>query len=232
MNVREEVAALRCFLRAPRRRPGPRREGAPWAKRLWLMAALTIAIAMGVDAATTPLAAWAGLQSRFPEKITPQLLVLALVFAPIGEELLFRAGLRRADYTLAIGPALLLVAIAPWVRATFILLAVWAIAAWVINRLLASHWSRRPGARFVFGRRFITHYRWIFWGYTVAFALMHTGNYSGSGPRGSIVPLLVLPQFVIGAVLGYLRLRDGLRSSVLMHFLVNCSAMALMAASP
>lgn len=232
MNVRDEVAALRRFLRAPRRRPGLRLDGAARATRLLLMAALTITVALGIDAATTPLAAWAGLESKFPEKITPQLLFLALVFAPIGEELLFRAGLRRADYTLAIGPVLLLFAIAPWVRATFIVLAVWAMATLAINRVLAWHWSRRPGARFVFGRRFITHYRWIFWGYTLAFALMHIGNYSGSGPRGSIVPLLVLPQFVIGAVLGYLRLRDGLRSSMLMHFLVNCSAMALMAVSP
>ena len=196
------------------------------------MAALTITVAMGIDAATTPLAAWAGLQSRFPEKITPQLLFLALGFAPIVEELLFRAGLRRADYTLAIGPALLLLAIAPWVRATFIVLAVWVIAALVINRVLAWHWSRRPGTRFAFTRRFVAHYAWIFWGYTLAFALMHIGNYSGSGPRGTIVPLLVLPQFVIGAVLGYLRLRDGLRSSMLMHFLVNSAAMALMAVSP
>ena len=232
MNVRAEVAALRCFLRAPRRRPGPRLNGTPWPARLLLMAALTIAVAVLVDASTMPLAAWAGLESRFPEKITPQFLFLALLFAPIGEELLFRAGLRRADYTLAIGPALLILAIAPWVRTTFIVLAAWAIATLAINRVLAWPTFRRPGARFAFGRRFIAHYAWVFWGYTIMFALVHIGNYTWPGPRGTVVPLLVLPQFVIGTVLGYLRLRDGLRSSMLMHFLVNGSAIALMAVSP
>ncbi|MEP6875238.1 MAG: CPBP family glutamic-type intramembrane protease [Burkholderiales bacterium] len=232
MNVRDEVAALGRFLRAPRRRPGPRLNARPWLPRLLVLAVSTIAVAILVDAATTPLATWAGLESKFPDKVTPRLLFLALVFAPIGEELLFRAGLRRADYTLAIGPALLTLAIAPWVRTTFVVLAAWAIAALAINRLLARHTLRRPGARFALGRRFIAHYAWIFWGYTVAFALMHIGNYSGSGPRGTVVPLLVLPQFVIGTVLGYLRLRDGLRSSMLMHFLVNCSAMALLGVSP
>jgi membrane protease YdiL (CAAX protease family) len=232
LNVRAEVAALGRFLRAPRRRPGPRVNGTPWPARLLLMAALTIVVAVLVDVSTVPLATWAGLESRFPDKVTPQFLLLALLFAPIGEELLFRAGLRRADYTLAIGPALLIAAIAPWVRTTFIVLAAWAIAAVLINRALSRRWSRRPGARFAFGRRFTTHYASVFWAYTIAFALMHIGNYAWPGPRGSIVPLLVLPQFVIGTVLGYLRLRDGLRSSMLMHFLVNGSAIVLMAASP
>jgi Type II CAAX prenyl endopeptidase Rce1-like len=229
LSVRAEVAALGRFLRAPRRRPGPRLSETPWPARLLLLATLTIAIAMGVDAATTPLATWAGLESKFPEKITPRFLFLALMFAPIGEELLFRAGLRRADYTLAIGPALLLLAIAPWVRATFVVLTVWTIAAGVINRVLARRWSRCPGARFAFARRFVANYASVFWAYTIAFALVYIGNYTWPGPRGTIVPLLVLPQFVIGTVLGYLRLRDGLRSSMLMHLLVNGSAVALMA---
>ena len=209
----------------------PRRRHAPWVARLLLLTALTVATAMLVDAALAPVAHWGGFKNPIPDRITPNFLLLALLFAPIGEELLFRAGLRRADYTLAIGPLLLIAALAPWVRATFIALAVWALAALLVNRWLEWRVLLRPGARVALARRFIANYAGVFWGYTLVFALAHASNYGWSGPRSAVAPLLVLPQFLIGAVLGYLRLRDGLRSSMLMHFMVNAVALAAAALS-
>lgn len=225
LSLRSELADLGRFLRAPRRTPVRHASNAPWSARLLLIAVLTIAAATLVDVATSPIVAWAGLESTLPERVTPGFLFAALLFAPVGEELLFRAGLRQALYTLAIGPPLLVFAIAPWTKATFAALAVWLVVALLIGRVLARRVFARPGGRFAFGRGFVMRYRWTFWLYTLAFALMHIGNYSGSGARVGVVPLLVLPQLVIGISLGWLRLRDGLRSSMLLHLLVNAAAL-------
>ncbi len=41
------------------------------------------------------------------------------------------------------------------------------------------------------------------------------------------VAAMVLPQLLMGTVAGYLRLRDGLRSSLMLHFLNNAVALLL-----
>jgi len=231
LNLHQEVVDLGRFVRAPRRLAGQRADDAPWVARLLLMTLMTLTVAMSFDALLAPLADWAGIRSTLPETATPGFVTGALLFAPIGEELVFRAGLRQTLYTLAIGPALLILAIAPWVRVTFI-----ALAGWVLIALAARHWLagsvfRRIGARFAFGRRFIANYTWVFWAYTLAFALMHVGNWVSTGPRAALLPLMVLPQFIAGIALGYVRLRDGLRSSMLLHFMINMTAVVGLAIS-
>jgi hypothetical protein len=152
-------------------------------------------------------------------------LVGALLVAPVFEEWLFRAGLRSPGYTLGIGPSLVLLNLLHPAGGNSIAIALAALLALVVALVLgqvAVRRRRRPGGRFALGRRFVAHYAWVFWGYTEAFALVHMGNYEGSGARTLVLPLLVLPLLVLpqlpcGAVLGYLRLRDGLRSSMLMH---------------
>ncbi len=228
LNWRTELADFGRFVRAPRRMRGRCAEGAPWIRRLLLIAMLTLAVSLLIDTATQPLARWAGVQDELPDRITGRFMFAALIFAPISEELLFRAGLRQALYALAIGPALILLFVAPWVETTFLALAAWALLALLANRLLVWRRFARPGARFAFGRRFVRHFAWVFWAYALAFALVHIGNYGWRWPRGSIVPLMVLPQLLIGISLGYLRVRDALRSSMLLHFIVNSVGVALM----
>ncbi|MES1162116.1 MAG: CPBP family glutamic-type intramembrane protease, partial [Rhizobacter sp.] len=191
--------------------------------------AVTIVVALMLDNAMTALGTTAGIRSDLPERITPEWLLGALVLAPIIEELLFRAGMRQAWYALAIGPALVLLMAAPLTRPTFIALAAWVALVVIVNRALAWSVFRAPGRRFAFARRYITHFGWIFWTYTLAFALMHMGNYRADGAARALLPLLVLPQLAIGIVLGFLRLRDGLRSSMLMHLIVNVCATVGMA---
>lgn len=230
MNWREEARAFVRFVRAPRRLRGHNPEGAPWLPRLLGLSALTIVLGVLVDTAATPLGVWAGAKSALPDQITPGLLLGALVFAPIVEELLFRGGLRRVDYTLGLGPLLVAAMLMPWNRWTLAALAAAALAMLAIHTLLARRARHRPGLRFRCGRRFVRHYAWVFWLYTLAFALAHVGNYEWSNPRTALVtPALVLPQLVIGTSLGYIRLRDGLRSSMLMHLLVNATATLLIA---
>lgn len=59
-----------------------------------------------------------------------------------------------------------------------------------------------------------------FWTLTVCFALLHLTNFGSSFPL-YLVPFLVLPQFVLGAVLGYIRTGYGFVFAVLFHALHN-----------
>lgn len=231
MNWRDEWRALARFVHAPRRLSGHHVEGEPWWPRLLWLSAIAIVLGVAADTAMTPLAAWAGATSVLPERVTAAFVFGALLFAPIVEELLFRAGLRRVDYTLGFGPLLIAAAMLPWNRTTLTALAVAACAVLVLLHLAVRTLRHRTRLRMHIARTFVRRYPWVFWLYTLAFALAHAGNYDWGNARTVLVaPLLILPQLMIGICLGYIRLRDGLRSSMLMHLLVNATALLLLGA--
>lgn len=228
--AREELAALWRFLAAPRRLPPPRPGGNGWIARALFFAALLLTINIALDALLlNPLRDWAQLIEEFPDTPSFQLAVSAVLFAPFAEELAFRAGLRGLRYTLFVGPPLIVVSFSMFDhRALFIglVLATFSLCAAGIRHGLQ---GRRAGASFAMARQFVHRYPWVFWGYALLFALAHLSNYSWGSARGVVMPLLVLPQLLVGAVAGYLRLRDGLRSSMLLHAVNNAVAIALLA---
>lgn len=59
----------------------------------------------------------------------------------------------------------------------------------------------------------------FFWGSAVAFAAVHLLNFD-EGSLWVLLPL-VLPQFVVGTMLGYLRVHYGLVASIMLHALHN-----------
>ena len=226
-GLRAEWAALRRFLAAPRRLPRRHAPGHAWVLRALGFAAAVLAVNIALGALVLePLAAWAGIHEELPEALSLRFVLLGGLFAPLFEELLLRAGLRRLDYALFIGPPLIVWAFGPggpaWDRIAAGL-ALGLLLVWLVQR-----WRWRGGAaRIASGRRFIRHYGWVYWGAALAFALPHIGNYSWHGARGAAVVAMVLPQLLMGTVAGYLRLRDGLRSSLLMHFTNNAVALLL-----
>lgn len=87
-----------------------------------------------------------------------------------------------------------------------------------INEQMASLWE--------------TYFYIPFWILTACFALLHLTNFGNPFPL-YLAPLLVLPQFVLGAVLGYIRTGFGFVFAVLFHALHNgvLVGMALLAQS-
>ena len=73
----------------------------------------------------------------------------------------------------------------------------------------------------IFERRFAL----LYWVSAISFALVHLANYT----EGSLIILLpfVLPQFVLGTMLGYLRVHYGLIAAIALHALHNGSCSAL-----
>jgi hypothetical protein len=66
--------------------------------------------------------------------------------------------------------------------------------------------------------------RHIFWILTVSFALVHMSNYDFQSIPIWVYPFMVIPQFIGGALLGLVRIRFGLRYSIIMHSLFNLFA--------
>ena len=88
-----------------------------------------------------------------------------------------------------------------------------AVAAIVLLR-------RRPPLRW-FARGFPV----IFWLVALAFAAIHLTNYT-EGALWVLAPL-VIPQFVVGTLLGYARVQFGLWAAILLHALHNGTAVAV-----
>ena len=85
-------------------------------------------------------------------------------------------------------------------------------------------WGRKRPALGWFQRRFA----WFYYGITALFAAAHMTNFAG-GMAWATLPL-TLPQFVVGLMLGHLRVRYGLWSSMLLHVLHNSLFLLLLLA--
>lgn len=64
-------------------------------------------------------------------------------------------------------------------------------------------------------------YGYVFYLATVAFALLHIKNYDFESTKFFLFPILVLPQFILGLFVGYLRVRYNFMSGYLLHALHN-----------
>ena len=123
------------------------------------------------------------------------LFLLAVIIVPLFEELIFRLPLRYETNPVA-----------------------------GVARLVTPTTSTPHDEELAADRRAIwdRYYPWIFYGLTTAFALIHLTNYS-EWTLGVLLltPLLVAPQFVMGAFAGYLRVRYGFGWAYALHALHN-----------
>lgn len=143
----------------------------------------------------------------------------ALLWAPIVEELVFRYALRR--------PAALFWLVAPAVAAMFmgprwqgvalagcLVLACWVPHVYGPARCAQSlRWSSRQAYRSAFP--------WVFHLACMAFAALHLYNFQLAQTPWWLLPVLVLPQWLTGLVLGWLRVRRGMGAGIALHALFN-----------
>ena len=151
-------------------------------------------------------------------------MVAALLLAPPVEELIFRAGLRRAFWTLFAMPSMIAMLDSGWLCASFIAGLTLAVA--LIDQVYRQSLTENARAilRWKRGRAFLTSYPTIIRVYACAFALSHLSNFSVGGQfrwESALVILAVSSQLMGGLILSYIRLRYGLLSSMTTHFLWN-----------
>ena len=155
------------------------------------------------------------------EDIEPWMLaVQAVLFAPVFEEALFRLPMKysfvRMFAACCIGLAMLFAFIESEMIIGLIAIVFFLIVAlfhftdqgndnkW--NAQIAPLWE--------------TYFYIPFWTLTVCFAFLHLTNFKSEFPF-YLAPILILPQFFLGALLGYIRTGFGFVFAVLFHALHN-----------
>lgn len=157
-----------------------------------------------------------------------RLVLMAAIWAPLVEELLFRFGLRRPKLALLYVPILAYVL---YTKAGLfnIVVVVLLLALFVLLdlcRMTTVHYA----LPFKWRRLYCRYFPVIFHGSVLAFASMHLMNYQFPGGMTSLLlPLLILPQWLTGMVIAWMRVRDGFSCAVLMHALFNGCPVLLMA---
>jgi membrane protease YdiL (CAAX protease family) len=150
-------------------------------------------------------------------KLGPLVLALIVVFAPVVEELIFRSWLSGRPGHVAAPIALVLGLAIPILSGVqgypVLLLGGLAIGAAVALGLLV--WLRKHPPFPFFSRHFV----WFYAAASLLFALAHLTNYAGDA--GAILLVLVVPQLLVGLILGYARVTYGLWSDMLLHMLHN-----------
>ncbi|MDE2429743.1 MAG: CPBP family intramembrane metalloprotease [Burkholderiales bacterium] len=218
-NWRGEIRELIDFLRKPVRGSGrviPLSQG--WRRIALLLGVRFCFVLLVALPINTALQIWGGIEYDQATQTT-SFAIWGVIGAPLLEELIFRAGLRQAKYSLFICPVLVCQfsrsALVVAVMATIVL----SIAAIDALRL---RWNPpAAGFRFTRGRAFIRCFPLIFWIYAIGFGLVHISNYYSGGGHSYLLVFAVSAQMFSGVLLGYLRLRQGLPSSMVMHALNN-----------
>ncbi|OWT58374.1 CPBP family intramembrane glutamic endopeptidase [Candidimonas nitroreducens] len=170
----------------------------------------------------------------------------ALIWAPLVEELVFRYGLRHSAQARWQVPAAVVAMLYGPQFWTMWLVAVILLLCWLpylrgpAGRAAAgapADTPAQPGtkagplakllrrAREPMSWRNRLRYRrgfpWVFHLAMLAFAAVHLHNFSMPHTPYWLMPLLVLPQWMTGLVLGWIRTRRGIGASMLLHGLFN-----------
>ena len=154
-------------------------------------------------------------------ELTHGLIALIIVGAPLAEEIVFRGWLSGRPGHLLASPAAIAGVIALLMSGAAFAQGQTAAQPYLLTAAVATGFAlaalfllRRRGAVSWFRRNFL----WFFWASAILFAAIHLTNFAAAG--AAMLPL-VLPQFVLALILGYLRVHHGLWSAVLLHALHN-----------
>lgn len=154
--------------------------------------------------------------------VTYYFIFLLIVGAPIVEELIFRLPLRFSKVNLLVSAVLLVI----WMtrKDYAVMLIASSITAGVVGFLL---FFKPLKIGTLLEKIWKKHFGVIFYLYAAVFGFMHIFNYQLEPlPKGFLVLLMVLPQLMMGLVMGYARMRydKGLFVGMCIHFFNNAIA--------
>jgi hypothetical protein len=165
-------------------------------------------------------------------------LFLALIWAPIVEEFTFRLGLFYSPFRLAFSVSFLFLAfvsiLLEFVAVRFFFsfpeqllsfvqnngIYLYLMAVVLIGSVLGFFFKRK--IKFDNAQKFYTtNFAKIFYFSIMLFAVLHLLNFYEVKGVWFLLPLLILPQFLIGLALAYIRMKYGITWSIFGHFLHN-----------
>lgn len=143
----------------------------------------------------------------------------ALLWAPIAEELVFRWGLRRLKHVWWLLPLAVAAMLSGPSFTGGLLLAAFFMLAWVPY---AAAWpTARQPLPWAWRRSYVHGFPWVFHASSLVFSGVHLYNFNLGQTPIWLLPLLVLPQWATGMLLGWLRVRRGIGASILLHAVFN-----------
>lgn len=240
MRFRDELRDFLRFLRSPRLSPRLAQQDIgnawhtdwtnglgvkrllQWAGFLWLIN-ITVFGPLAAAVATS-----VGAQHKLdPSQLSQLPWKQAVLWAPVVEELVFRYVLRRPSQFLWVLP------ITIW--ALFSgpqVVTVVALGVVIVVLLLRSKVPFAPNWQWPYrwNSQYARHFGWVFYLSTALFAALHLYNFTFSQVPWWFLPLLILPQFVTGLVLAWLRVRRGIGASIILHAVFNAGPILLIMA--
>ncbi|MES2757719.1 MAG: CPBP family glutamic-type intramembrane protease [Pseudomonadota bacterium] len=220
-----ELREFAAFLARPRRAKHVRSTTREFVNRVAFFFLATLLVNLTVSLLVNLIASGAGIQRKNILEAGIFMNVAGIaVLVPVIEELVFRAGLRTAVWNLLVIPLFVLAMVgglAVFACAAAILVAIVAVMAWR---------ARNAGLKRKMARDFIRNYPRIFFLNCFLFGIVHVTNFEFVGTQAALAFILVLPMTLGATVLGYLRMRDGLGSSIYLHGLNNLLAVGLLLA--
>lgn len=157
---------------------------------------------------------------------------LAVIAAPLLEELIFRFPLKYRRGALMFG-ALFLGGIVLAIgrvsgfesKPSLIVAGIVALVSYIACMLISKnerHLDRMVNQLFPF----------LFYACAVLFAVAHIANYELPVDKWIIAPVLILPQFVLGLMLGYARIKYGILAAIFLHAINNLIPTILISVMP
>lgn len=161
---------------------------------------------------------------------TSSLIVGAVLLAPLIEEMFFRSWLSARKIYLTAGMTLIgLVAMLIGARLSLGPLSHLQFGFLAIGWLVATIWLLVPRWRDqTLFAPVVRHFAKLFWTSSALFGLAHLVNYNDE--VSALLILMVVPQFVLGTILGYARVTLGLWASITLHAMHNGLAVGLILA--
>lgn len=158
--------------------------------------------------------------------------IVGVVIAPIVEEFIYRFTLQYPKYAFtgilfALGFTIFAFIPEANLLFTYALLGLFFIV--LLGSTLFFHSINRkeqgPEILKVIHRKY---FRWLFYSQAIIFGLVHISNYDFAAMDNLyILPLLVVPQTILGIVLGYSRIRYGFWSVIYLHMIHNAVLITL-----
>lgn len=192
----------------------------PW-KRLFQWAAFMWAINLLVLAPIALVAA-GGANATHRLQFSYMLVPLAVMWAPIVEEILFRFNIRRPLLAIWMMPVMLFVLLQQGtVIGTLCLIFVLAVVMILYPRLGLDRYGKYWRLPFKFLKLYRKYFVVIMHVLVFGFAYMHIFNYEFTAISMSATLLMVLPQWFSGLSLMWMRVRYGIGNAIYLHAIFN-----------
>jgi hypothetical protein len=166
----------------------------------------------------------AGASNELAEVDAELLAVMAVLFAPLLEEVAFRLPITTFNpvklAVAAVVASLFVPVAAPLARVGVGLALVVAVAVLAgvpaLRERLETRWARR--------------FRWVVYGCSAIFGLAHVSNWNvdWNALTVALLPVMVAPQMGVGLLLAYARVKLGLIGAILVHAAYNGVLVALL----